>query len=116
MAEEQSPPTGDDKKRTLVILSEPVVRGDTKIESLFIRKPRGGELRGLTLQDVINTDFLTLFKLIPRISEPPITQEEAEALDPADLAEIGGVLRGFFMTSGERQLIEAFIEQHSPKT
>lgn len=99
-----------------ITLAEPVVRGDTRIETLRLRKPRAGELRGLSLQDVIQTDFTALLTLVPRISEPPLTGEEADRLDPADIAEIGGTIRGFFMTRAEKQLMEAMIAAHQPRT
>lgn len=87
-------------------LVEPIVRGETQITSLVLRKPRSGELRGLTLQDLLTTDVTTIMTLVPRISDPILTDAEARDLDPADLAEIGGVIRGFFLTRAERALIE----------
>lgn len=99
-----------------VTLSEPVVRGETTIDSLNIRKPKAGELRGLTLQDVLTTDITAILKLIPRVSDPPITADEADMLEPEDLAEIGGTIRGFFMTTIERQAVAMMIAEHQPKT
>lgn len=99
-----------------VTLATPLVRGETTIDSLRLRKPRAGELRGLSLQDVITSDITTLLTLIPRISEPPLTGPEADALDPADLAEIGGTIRGFFMTAAERQVLEAMVAEQRPRT
>lgn len=100
-----------------ITLSTPIVRGETRIEKIDLRKPRAGELRGgITLQDIITTDATALLKLIPRISNPPLTQAEADALEADDFAEIGGAIRGFFMTSGEKQVIEAMMAEHQPKT
>lgn len=87
-------------------LAEPIVRGETTIDSLILRKPKSGELRGLTLQDLLTTDVSTIITLVPRISDPILTDAEARNLDPADLAEIGGVIRGFFLTRAEKALIE----------
>ena len=110
-------PAADPKTRfETVTLAEPILRGETKIETLTIRKPRSGELRGLTLQDVLSTDVSAILKLIPRVSEPPLTAEEADNLEPEDLAEIGGTLRGFFMTQAERQAIEVMMAEHRPRT
>lgn len=97
-------------------LAEPVVRGETKIETIQLRKPKAGELRGLSLQDVITSDIAALLTLIPRISNPPLTGAEADALDPADLAECGGTIRGFFMTAAERKMLEAMIAEQRPRT
>ena len=110
-------PAAEPKNRfETVTLSEPIVRGETTIEKLTIRKPRSGELRGLTLQDVLSTEVSAILKLIPRISEPPLTVEEADNLASEDLAEIGGTLRGFFMTQAERQAIEMMMAEHRPRT
>lgn len=99
-----------------VPLSTPIIRGETRIEALTLRKPKAGELRGLNLQDVLLSDVAALLKLIPRVSDPPITAAEADDLDAEDLAELGGTLRGFFMTKAEKTAVEAMIAEHQPKT
>jgi hypothetical protein len=96
-------------------LAEPIKRGDTSIDNLTIRKPSAGQLRGLSLQSLLSLDITAILTVVPRISMPPVTQAEADGLDPADLAEIGGAIRDFFMTQGERKLLEMMIEQHAPK-
>lgn len=115
MADAEASPTSDNQFAS-VALATPIVRGETRIETLRLRKPKAGELRGLSLQDVITSDISTLLTLIPRISEPPLTAPEADQLDPADLAEIGGTVRGFFMTSAERQVLEAMMAEQRPRT
>ncbi len=99
-----------------VPLSEPIQRGETRIEALQLRKPKAGELRGLSLQDVITSDITALLTLIPRISNPPLVKHEVDQLDPADLAEIGGAIRGFFMTASERKLLEAMVAEQRPSS
>ncbi|KQM21936.1 phage tail assembly protein [Novosphingobium sp. Leaf2] len=99
-----------------VTLGTPIVRGSTTIEQLTIRKPKAGELRNLTLQDIISTDVTALLTLIPRISEPPLLADEVNDLEPEDLSEIGGTIRGFFMTKAEQAAIEALMAQHRPTT
>lgn len=106
--ETQSPATSATTSRFSdpIELVEPIVRGETQITSLILRKPKAGELRGLTLQDLLTTDVSTIITLVPRISDPILTDVEARDLDPADLAQIGGAIRGFFLTPAERALIE----------
>ena len=99
-----------------VTLATAIQRGETSIDKLMLRKPKAGELRGLSLQDVITSDITALLTLVPRISNPPLTADEADGLDPADLAEIGGIVRGFFMTAAERQVIEAMIAEQRPRS
>lgn len=115
-AETASEDTATKPKQDEVTLSEPVQRGDTRIEKVLLRKPKGGALRGLNLQDLITCDIATLHTLIPRITNPPLTKPEAEDLDPADLAEIGGVIRGFFMTAAEKKMIETMIAEQQPRS
>lgn len=99
-----------------VPLATPIIRGETVINSITLRKPRAGELRGLTLQDLITSDITAVLKVIPRISDPVLTPPECDNLDPGDLTLIGGTIRGFFMTTAERQAMDAMIAEHQPKT
>ena len=104
------------KKNSTVTLAQPIRRGETTIEEIDLRKPKAGELRGLSLQDVIGSDITALLQLLPRISQPPLTSDECDDLDPSDLSEIGGTIRGFFMTQAERKMMNALIAEHQPKT
>lgn len=100
-----------------VTLSTPVVRGETTIDKFNIRKPKAGELRGgITLQDILTTDATAMLKLIPRLTDPPLREDEADNLEPDDFSEICGVIRGFFMTKAEHAAIEALMSEHRPRT
>ncbi|VVT07299.1 phage tail assembly protein [Erythrobacter sp. EC-HK427] len=113
-----APPASDTKAKNFITakLIEPITRGEITIDQLTIRKPKAGELRGLVLSDVIGLDITALLKLIPRVTEPALTPDECQDLDPADLTEIGGGIRSFFMTRGERELMDRMIAEHQPKT
>lgn len=97
-------------------LSEPIKRGEQTIASFTLTKPRGGALRGLALQDLLRTDVVAMLTLIPRISNPPLTPPEVDNLSADDLAEISGVVRGFFMSATERKMMTAMIGEFAPKT
>ncbi|WP_306094979.1 phage tail assembly protein [Qipengyuania flava] len=97
-------------------LVQPITRGETTIDKLQLRRPKAGELRGLTLAAIMETDIATTLKLLPRISEPALTDEECADLHPADLAEAGGAIRGFFMTKKETALMEALIAEQRQTT
>lgn len=115
MAEDSPNPAPDNAPRfTTVTLSAPIVRGETQIATLTLRKPRAGELRGLTLTDIMGSDITALLTLIPRITDPILTPHEADQLEADDLSEIGGAIRGFFMSRSERAMIEAFVASHQP--
>jgi len=80
-----------------VSLDQPIKRGATQIDSISLRKPTAGELRGVLLVDLLNLDVASLIKVIPRISNPGITAPEAAGMDPADLLAIGGKIAGFLL-------------------
>jgi hypothetical protein len=108
---EKSAPAHDANQRqhSSVTFENPVRRGETLIESITLRKPRAGELRGLSLQSLGQSDVNQLITLIPRISEPPLTLQEVEAMEIEDLSAIGGVVFDFFLSSDQRQQIETML-------
>lgn len=80
-----------------VQLDTPIQRGKQLIETVTLRKPCAGELRGIHLAELLNLDVASLIKVIPRISSPGITAPEAAGMDPADLLAIGGKVVGFLL-------------------
>lgn len=80
-----------------ITLDTPIKRGDNELTSLALRKPASGELRGVTLTDLLQMDVTALTKVVPRISDPSLTEAEVARMDPADLVQIGGVVAGFLL-------------------
>lgn len=72
-----------------VELDTPIKRGADAITHVQLRKPKSGELRGLNLSNLANLDVSSLIKLIPRISQPALVEQEVANLDPADLTALG---------------------------
>lgn len=90
---EALPPEDDNS----VTLDMPIIRGKTLIDSITLRKPQAGELRGVHLVELLNMDVATLIKILPRISNPSITAPEAAGMDPADLLACGSKISGFLL-------------------
>ena len=90
---EALPPQDDNT----VHLDTPIIRGKTVIDSITLRKPQSGELRGVQLVDLLNMDVATLIKILPRLSAPGITAPEAASMDPADLLACGSKISGFLL-------------------
>lgn len=90
----ESLPPADDNT---VTLDTPINRGKTVIDSITLRKPQSGELRGVQLVDLLNMDVATLIKILPRISAPGITAPEVASMDPADLLACGSKISGFLL-------------------
>lgn len=91
----------------VVVLDEPIVRGNTTITQVELRKPMSGELRGVTLSDILNLDVNALRKVLPRITTPTLTDIEVGRMDPADLLEIGGKVASFLLRKSVKA--EAFL-------
>ncbi|MGL4822410.1 MAG: phage tail assembly protein [Plesiomonas shigelloides] len=80
-----------------VTLDTPIKRGENTVSSVSIRKPSSGELRGLSVTDVMSMEVNALFKLLPRITTPALTVDELMQLDPADLLQMGSEVGNFLL-------------------
>ncbi|UIN20831.1 phage tail assembly protein [Herbaspirillum frisingense] len=94
------------KIETAVIeLDEPLMRGNTQITELTLRRPKSGALRGVSLMDLMNMNVSALQVVLPRISEPPLTQFDVAAMDPADLIKCGMEVSVFLAPKADRALV-----------
>ena len=87
-------PLADDNT---VVLDSPIRRGVTTIDSITLRKPRSGELRGVSLVELLQMDVASLIKVVPRISSPTLTAIEVSGMDPADLLALSSKISGFLL-------------------
>ena len=87
-------PLADDNT---VILDSPIRRGVTTIDSITLRKPSSGELRGVSLVELLQMDVASLIKVVPRISSPTLTAIEVSGMDPADLLALSSKISGFLL-------------------
>lgn len=87
-------------------LDEPIKRGEQTIDSVTLRKPQSGELRGVSLADVLQMQTDALITLIPRLSNPSLTATEVRQMDPADLVQCGGEIAGFLLTKRAKGGVE----------
>lgn len=89
----------DNKEFKTVTLSNPIKRGDKgkAIESVDVRKPMGGDLRGLSLLQIAQSDVDSLSQLLPRVTSPVVHKHDIAQMEAADLMEFGLAVSGFFM-------------------
>lgn len=80
-----------------VELDTPLQRGKQTVSTITVRKPLSGALRGVTLMDVMQMDVQALTKVLPRITDPALTEPEIRAMDPADLVQLGSAVSGFLL-------------------
>lgn len=84
-------------KTKQVELDTPLTRGKTTVTDITVRKPLSGALRGVSLVDLLNMDTRSLQKVLPRITEPALTEAECRDLDPADLLQLGTAVSNFLL-------------------
>ncbi|ERS88731.1 phage tail assembly protein [Halomonas sp. PBN3] len=80
-----------------VELDTPLARGKTTVTEIHVRKPKSGALRGVALADVLNMDVQALTRVLPRITEPALSEAELRDMDPADLVQLGNVVANFLL-------------------
>ncbi|MNB56935.1 Phage tail protein E [compost metagenome] len=98
----ETTPSADDSS---VTLDTPITRGKTTIDTLTLRKPQSGELRGVQLIELLNMDVATLIKILPRITSPSITAPEAAGMDPADLLACGSKISAFLLQKSAKTYV-----------
>jgi|SRR5450830_26223 len=90
----------------VVPLDTPIQRGEQTISSVTLRKPKAGELRGLSLSALMRVDVDSLQVLLPRISTPTLTKFDVGNLDPADLVALGSEVLAFLLPKDQ---VQAFL-------
>lgn len=86
-----------------ISLDTPIIRGETSIDTIVLRKPASGELRGVSLIDLAQMDVLALRKVLPRITTPTLTDIEIGRMDPADLLQCGVAIGSFLLKKSDRE-------------
>jgi hypothetical protein len=84
-----------------VHLDTPIKRGEIGFTILTLRRPMSGELRGLMLSDLARMDVNAMMKLLPRISDPCITEAEAAAMPSEDLFACATEIGSFFLQKAD---------------
>ena len=80
-----------------VKLDTPLIRGEKEIAEIKIRKPKAGELRGVSLALLMQMDVTELTKVLPRITQPALSEDEVRNLDIADLTQFAVEVSGFLL-------------------
>lgn len=89
-----------------VPLDQPLMRGETIIATVAVRKPMAGDLRGIKLTELLALDVESVQKLLPRITTPNLLPHEVVQLDPADLTELATKVAGFFVRKSVREAFQ----------
>lgn len=87
-------------------LTHAITRGSQTITRISLRRPGSGELRGLKLADLVQGDVNAVTRLVPRISQPTLTEQEVAALDVFDLTRCADEIAVFLQTPPQKAVIE----------
>lgn len=87
----------ENKNESVVTLDAPVVRGNTTINEVFVRKPNSGALRGARLQALMDMDVDSVMLVLPRVTTPALTRAEMMMLEPGDLLQLSLELVSFLL-------------------
>ena len=83
-----------------VKLKHPIARDSgAMVEEITLRRPKAGDLKGLSTFDVVRLDTNAICTLVGRISEPAFPPALFWQLEVNDLASISGAVVGFFADS-----------------
>lgn len=91
-------------------LAQPIKRGKDTVKSITLRRPGSGELRGLKLADLVQGDVTSVIRLLPRISQPTLVDQEAAAMDVYDLTNCADQIAVFLQTPPQKPAAEASPE------
>ncbi|MFE8048649.1 MULTISPECIES: phage tail assembly protein [Brenneria] len=85
----------NEQNTNTVKLETPIKRGDTQIDVLTLIKPNAGTLRGVSLAAVANSDVDAMIKVLPRMTNPALTEAEITRMELPDMIAIAGKVIGF---------------------
>ncbi len=86
-----------DPNTATVTFDTPIKRGETTIGSVVLRRPKGGQLRGATITDLLQMEAGAVAKVVPRISDPAITEHEVLGLEAGDITDLAMAVSSFLL-------------------
>lgn len=92
--------TSDDVRE--VTLEAGIQRGEQRITTVQVRKPRAGELRGLSLAELLNMNVDAISAVLPRVTQPMLHKHDVAQLEPADLVGLGVAVVGFLLPKDQQ--------------
>ena len=88
-----------DPNLRVVILENPILRGDQSISRIEIRKPNVGTLRNLSLQDVLKWDINATNTVLSRVTSPTLNVTELNNMDVSDYTSLAVELTNFLVSA-----------------
>jgi len=95
-------------EQVIIKLDKVIIRGEQSINEIKMRKPDSGALRGVSLMALAQCDVDSLIKVLPRITDPTLTEIDVLKMDPADLTACGIAVTGFLLQ--KQEIVDSLIE------
>lgn len=99
-----------DAKHIEVTLETPIKRAGEEITTIIVKQPTGRSLGNNSQTEVLQQNARALSKVIPKITEPMIQEDEFLRLPVSDTALLGAAVSAFFMTGAQRLMMVAEIQ------
>lgn len=101
----------DEQNPNVIVLDEPIQRPNGEsITTITLRQPKAGELRGLSIAQLLNMEVSAVITVLPRITTPTLLPHDAANLSLPDLSACATAIGYFFVP---RQ-VKAQLQQTSP--
>lgn len=84
-------------------LNTPIKRGDKEISEITLHKPNVGAMRGISMRMLLDMNVDAIVAVLPRISDPQMSEAELNKLDAPDLLQAGILVAAFFLPPSEYQ-------------
>lgn len=86
-----------------IVVADKVVLA--KGATIHVRKPMGGALRGTNLGGLVRMDYDQVAKVAPRVTAPVLHPHLVDAMDPADITQLAGILVDFLLPTATKEAL-----------
>jgi hypothetical protein len=90
-----------------VTLDTPITRGTQIITRVSLRRPLTADLRGCSLGELAMMDVDAIAKVLPRISDPMLTNADVYKLSAPDIMKLGQEVLGFLLPKDASESLAA---------
>lgn len=80
-----------------VVLEKPLIRGETKVESVIVNLQVVGQIKGCSLRDLLEMEVNAMIVALPRCTQPPLEQHELALMNPFDFLALATELSNFLL-------------------
>ncbi|WP_298808371.1 phage tail assembly protein [uncultured Sphingomonas sp.] len=86
----------------IVVADKVVITAGTKVT---VRKPMGGALRGANLGGLVRMEYNQVALVAPRVTSPVLHPHLVDAMDPADVTMLAGILVDFLLPTATKEAL-----------